>query len=110
MLAAADTASPQAKKRTRYYVLQQYFMQHGTQLARCHDFFSKGLVTALDKAHAGPKIVLEALVAPHMPQVAFLAGFESFEQLNAIHEKIFADKDLAKAFDTWESEIGRAHV
>src|SRR5690242_5800657 len=97
-VAAADEAA-----RTGFYVLEQYFLEQGNQPARIHDFFSKSLLPALEKVHKGPKIFLEALMAPHMPQVAAIFGVSSMEELFSAGKAIFADKDFTRAFDQWEA-------
>ena len=96
-LAAADPA------RTRFYVFEQYFLEQGTQPARIHEFFSKALIPAMDRIHKGPKIFLEAVMTPHMPQVAAIIGVDSPEQAASISKALFADKAFSAAFDQWES-------
>jgi hypothetical protein len=97
LLAAAAPA------KTRFYVLEQYYLENGTQPGRIHDFFSKVLLPAMERVHKGPKIVLEALMAPHMPQVAFIAGVESPDQIWSISKTLFADKEFSRGFDQWEA-------
>ncbi len=95
-------AGAERPRRTRFYVLEQFFLENGTQPGRIHEFFSKALLPALEHVHPGPKIFLEALVAPHMPQAAFIIGVESCEQLWSIAKALFADKDFSRAFEQWE--------
>src|SRR5574341_2426156 len=58
------------EKKTRLFLLETFHLKHGTQLQRLHDYLSQSALPALNKMHAGPKLVPEALVEPHMPQVA----------------------------------------
>src|SRR5581483_9080682 len=88
-LAAADPGA-----RTRFYVLEQFFLEQGTQPNRIHDFFSKALAPALRRHHKGPTIFLEAVMAPHMPQVAAITGLESCDQVWSISKQLFSDKDF----------------
>jgi hypothetical protein len=97
-LAAAD-ASP----RTRFYIFQQYLLEQGTQPARIHEFFSQALIPAMDRIHKGPKIFLEAVMTPHLPQVAAIIGIESPDQVWSIAKALSADKEFSRAFDQWES-------
>jgi hypothetical protein len=97
--AAAAADSP----RTRFYILEQFFLQQGTQPTRIHDFFSKALLPAMEKIHKGPKIFLEATMAPHLPQVAAIFGIQSVDQAWSIPKALFADKQFSKAFDEWEA-------
>jgi hypothetical protein len=95
------SAAPEPPK-IRFYVLEQFFLQNGSEPGRIHEFFSKALLPAMEKVHRGPKVVLEALVADHMPQVAMIVGFESVEQVWSLSKALFADKEFSKAFDQWE--------
>ncbi len=101
-LGVAGAAGPD-DKRTRIYVLEQLFLKNGSQLPRVHDFMSKAILPALNRHHAGPKIYLEAIVAPHMPQFAAIYGFHSIEELWSVHAKIIADPELQKRGDEFES-------
>jgi hypothetical protein len=96
--AAADEAA-----RTRFYVVEQYFLEQGPQPARIHEFFSKALVPAMDRVHKGPKIFLEAVMAPHLPQVVAIFGLQSRDQVWSVSKALFADKDFSAAFDRWEA-------
>jgi hypothetical protein len=96
-------AATEPSVKTRFYVLEQFYLENGTQPGRIHDFFSKTLIPTMDRVHKGPKIVLEALLAPHMPQVAFLTGVESVDQVWSISKALFGDKEFSRAFDQWEA-------
>jgi len=100
---AALLGAAEATPRTRFYLLEQYFLENGTQPGRLHDFFSKALLPAMERVHKGPKIFLEALIAPHMPQMAAIFGVESSEQIWSVSKALFADKEFSRAFDKWES-------
>ena len=83
-LVASAPESPIETPHTRFYVFEQYFLEQGTQPARIHDFFSKALLPAINRIHKGPKIFLEAVMTPHMPQVAAIFGVESPDQIWSI--------------------------
>jgi hypothetical protein len=89
-------------QRTRYYVLTQYYLRNGTQIGRVHDYVKGGLIPALERTHLGPAIVLEALAAPHMPQVATIVGVNSLEQVRQVETLAQSDTVLAKALSAWE--------
>lgn len=102
MLPAAVAAAEEAP-RTRFYLLEQFYLQQGTQPTRIHDFFSKALLPALDKVHKGPKIFLDATMAPHLPQVACIIGLSTIDQVWSVSKALFADRQFSKAFDEWEA-------
>ena len=103
VLGARFRARRGTEKRTRFYALQNYRLKQGTQLPRLHDHFGKALLPKLNSFWSGPKIFLEALVAPHMPQLMVMYGFNSLDELWGVHGKAMADPDLAKASEALES-------
>lgn len=88
--------------KTKFYILHQYFLKNGTQIGRLHDYLSKSLLPVLEAKLPGPKIVMQALVAPHMPQVAAIFGVRSVEEYLALHRRLVADPEFAKALSAWE--------
>ncbi len=102
-LPLAAAARTQGQGRTKFYVLERFFLENGSQPARIAEFFAKSLLPTMERFHRGPKIVLEALAAPHMPQVVLIMGVESVEQIWSLSKALFADKDFNAAFDKWES-------
>ena len=99
-VAAADAAEP---ARTRFYLIERYFLDQGPQQTRIHDFFSKSLLPAMERVHKGPKIFLDAVMAPHLPQVVAIFGLQSCDQVWNISKALFADKEFSRAFDQWEA-------
>jgi hypothetical protein len=91
------------EKRTKYYQLQYFYLNNGTQTARIQEIMSQGLLPALNKVHAGPKLFLDALVAPHMPQMLLILGFSSLEEWKDVCAKLFHDGHYWKAFEAWEA-------
>jgi len=103
LMPSAVAAPADEPARTRFYVVEQYFLEQGTQPTRIHDFFSKALLPAMDRVHKGPKIFLEAVMAPHLPQVVAIFGLQSCDQVWTISRALFSDKEFNRAFDQWES-------
>lgn len=96
-------AAAEEKRKTRFYLLEQFYMENGSQPARLHEFFSKALAPALAKVHGGVQIYLEALVAPHMPQAAVILGLESFEQIYSLSKALFSNEAFVRAHEQWEA-------
>jgi hypothetical protein len=90
-------------KRTRFYAIQTFYLKNGTQPARIHEHFSKVAIPAIRERHDGPVIALEALVAPHMPQVAMVIGFRSLEEMWALHTSLGKNKDLGRKYQEWQT-------
>ncbi len=98
--AVAPAAGP---KKTKFYILEQYYLKNGSQMDRIHESLTKTFLPALNGIFSGPKIYLQALVAPHMPQFAAIYGFESFEQMWNVHTKMSENPELIKESEKWES-------
>lgn len=101
MLASVGASGAESERR-RVFTLENYYLKNGTQMTRIQDHIAKAALPALSKVHAGPKIVLEALVASHMPQVAVILGFESVEELWSVRSKVAGDRELMKTCEAWE--------
>jgi hypothetical protein len=101
-LAAARPLWPaDTDQRTKFYTLDVFQLRQGTQLARMHDWFRDFMLPKLAKIHAGPKIALEAVIAPHTPQIAFITGFSSFEEIWTVLSKL-NQPDVAAAWEKIE--------
>ena len=100
---AQTNSESKRETKSRIYLLETFTLKQGTQPARLHDYLSQTALPALSKAHAGPKIVLEALVAPHTPQVAMILGFQSIAEFWSVRARLNEDKELEKTFEAWQS-------
>ena len=65
-----------APKESGFWLLENYYLKQGTQMARLHDWLKFTRLPAIQKLHTGPVIVMEALAAQHMPQVMVAIGFD----------------------------------
>ncbi|MCZ2074394.1 MAG: NIPSNAP family protein [Bryobacteraceae bacterium] len=103
-LIPASTSFSQAPmgRGARFYVLDNYYLRNGSQVARMHDFL-RSVAPVLKEIHAGPAIFLEALVAPHMPQIATIAGFQSLQEWETARRKGSRHEAFLKALRTLES-------
>ena len=96
---AAPALAAAPDKRTRYYRLDSYKLQAGTQLPRLHEHLRNTLSN-------GPTLVLEALIAPHMPQVLVMNGFNSLDELHTAHTKMTTDPGGPDpGFDTLDTTL-----
>lgn len=67
---------PTPEQKTKLYVLETYVLHQGAQTAALHGWIQETWLPA----HDGPAIVLDAVVAAQMPQVATLRGYGSVEE------------------------------
>lgn len=100
---SAQTAG--APRAPRCFVLQQYFLRNGSQPGRLHAFLEKGLLAACRRLKApAPAFVLEALVAPHMPQIAVLTPYAGLEQWLETRARLAADEGFRSALAALEQD------
>jgi len=97
-LGAAQTPA----KKTSCYLQHNYFLKNGTQPARLAEYLGKTWVPAVKKLHSGPVLVLEALIAAHLPQVSVITGYASVEEMWSLRARLAADKALEGATDAWQ--------
>ena len=90
-------------KRTAFYFFQHFNLKSGNQLPRLHEFISQSALPALNRVHSGPKIFLEATIAPQIPHLTAIYGFSSLEELWGVHGKMIQDEDHRKGLVALES-------
>lgn len=105
-VAAAAPAAPE--KRTQFFTLDSYKLKAGSQLPTLQDYFSKTVLPKANKLWDGPKIYLEALIAPHMPQILAIYGFASLEEMASVMGKMSEDAAPEASFETLDSTLLRA--
>jgi hypothetical protein len=99
---ATSSAVAAAETNKRIFVFQQFFLKQGTQGGRMNEYL-KTAVQSVGKVHSGPLLVLEAVVAAHQPQIAVIAGFDSFGQISEVDGKLSGDAALPKAIEALEN-------
>ena len=102
-LASAAFAQGAAAKKTGCYLLQHYYLQLGSQAARLADYLSKTYLPALAKVHSGPALVLDAQLAPHLPLVTVVSGYQSVDEMWSVRARLIADKAFEAATDAWQA-------
>lgn len=95
-------ARNQAHEKYPYYLLENYYLRHSTQLARINQFMSQGFLPAATRLSPAPKIFLEAQVAAHTPQFVTVMGLSSLNEFASIRTKLREDQSFRKAFAEWE--------
>jgi hypothetical protein len=85
-----------------FYTFNQYFLANGQQPDRLHAWLKGHMVPRMKKISKGPILVMDAMVAPHLPQVGLLMGFPSQEAWARIHQEAFADQDFVSSIHHWE--------
>src|SRR5215471_17304021 len=102
-IGALGLAGATTDKRTQVYAIQHFKLRNGAQVPRLHEFLSQAVLPAINRVHSGPKIYLEAMVAPHVPQVTAIYGFASLDEVWGVHAKIMQDEAMGKGVVALES-------
>ena len=88
--------------RTRYYTMESLLLENGEQVGRLHDFMSHAFIPSARKVHTGPMVLLEALVAPHVPQFLVIAGFGSVTDALSLYPRLHQQEGYTAAVEKWE--------
>jgi hypothetical protein len=91
-----------SKRQTGIFVVRNYFLKNGSQPARLHKFMKTTLLPELQAVTSIPPIFLDAVIAPHVPQVMTVFGFESMEQWQAFEGKAAASSRYQTSLGEWE--------
>ncbi|MEJ5368987.1 MAG: NIPSNAP family protein [Bryobacteraceae bacterium] len=96
--------TPGAPRAPRFFVLEQYFLRNGSQPGRVLAFLEKGALAARRRLGLpAPAVVMEALVAAHMPQVACITPYDSLEQWAQTRARLASDENYRAALSAMES-------
>ena len=85
-----------------FYTFNQYFLANGDQPERLHAWLKGHMVPRMKKVSKGPILVMDAIAAPHLPQVGLLMGFPSQEAWARMHQEAFADREFVESVHEWE--------
>ena len=95
---AEATAAP------RYFLLESYLLKNGSQGQRLATYMQNARIGMAGRLQtAAPALVLEALVAAHMPQVLVVSAFAALDDLVAMKRKLRQDAVAREALAQWEA-------
>jgi hypothetical protein len=91
------------KASSKLYTFDQYFLKNSSQGSRLHGWLEEAWLPAYTRL-TGKRtaLVLDAVVAEHMPQVAMVAEWDSFAQWQDSRASMRADADMRAALGYWE--------
>jgi hypothetical protein len=98
--AATDS---QANTRSWALSLESFHVSDPEQMARLHSYLSGTFLPHLAQVHHGPKMFLEAIVAPQTPQALVISAFRSFDEMIGIRNKVAAHPAIQRARADLES-------
>jgi len=91
------------KASTKLYTFEQYFLTNSSQGSRLHGWLEEAWLPAYTRL-TGQRaaLVMDAVVADHLPQVAVVAEWDSFAQWQGSRSSMRADADMRAALGYWE--------
>lgn len=101
-------ADSQANKRSWVLSLESFRVSHTEHMARLHAYLGGTFLAYLDQVHRGPKMFLEAIVAPHTPQALVVTAFPNFDEMIEIRNKVAAHPNIQRVradLECGESQI-----
>jgi hypothetical protein len=96
-------ADSEANKRPWALSMESFRVSTADQMARLHSYLSGTFLPYLAQVHHGPKMFLEAIVAPHTPQGLIITAFPGFEVMIEIQNKVAAHPGIQRARADLES-------
>ena len=105
-LSAVTNFSP--TKDTWVVSLESFRASHADQMPHVHSYLGGTFLPYLTQIHRGPKMFLDAIVAPQTPQALVLTAFSSFAEMIEIRGKIAAHPDIQRA--RADRECGEAQI
>lgn len=103
-LAAFSAATDsQANKRPWVLSLESFRVSHAEQMTQLHSYLGGTFLSYLAQVHRGPRMFLEAIVAPHTPQALVVTAFQSFDEMIEIRHKLAAHPGIQRARPDLES-------
>jgi len=88
----------------RYFLLESYLLKNGSQAQRLGSYFQTARIGMAGRMQSvAPSLVLEALVAAHMPQVLAVSAFGSLEEVTGMKHKFRDDAQAREAMAAWEA-------
>ena len=92
-----------ANERSWFLSLESFRVRDAEQMARLHSYLGETFLPFLAQVHHGPKMFLEAIVAPHTPQVLVITACASFDEMIEIRNRVAAHPGIQRARTILES-------
>ncbi len=92
-----------ADKRWSVLSLESFRLSSAEQMAPLHSYLGGTFLPCLAQVHDGPRMFLEAIVAPHTPQALVVTAFRSFDEMIEIRNKVAAHPGIQRARTILES-------
>src|SRR5215472_2212569 len=88
---------------TRVVNLESFCIAHGNHDARLQAYLADTLLPRMQELRDGPRLCLDAIVAPHTPQTVVMAVFSSFDEMLEIRARLASSPGIRQARAELES-------
>jgi hypothetical protein len=90
----------------KLYTFEQYFLKNSSQTGRLHGWLEEAWLPAYSRL-TGKRaaLVMDAMVAEHVPQVAVVAEWDSLAQWESCRASMRGDADMRAAMGYWEDHF-----
>lgn len=90
-------------KSSKLYTFEQYFLKNSSQGGRLHGWLEEAWLPAYTRLTGSRSaLVMDAVVAEHVPQVAVVAEWDSYAQWQEARSSMRSDPDMRAALGYWE--------
>ena len=87
----------------KLYTFEQYFLKNSSQGTRLRGWVEEAWLPAYTRLTGSRSVlVMDAMVAEHVPQVAVVAEWDSYAQWHESRSAMRADPDMRAALGYWE--------
>lgn len=94
------------KASAKLYTFEQYFLKNSSQGGRLHGWLEEAWLPAYTRLTGSESaLIMDAVVADHMPQVAVVAEWDSFAQWQEARLSMRSDADMRAALAYWEDHV-----
>lgn len=100
---SAAPVKGRSERDPRVLNLESFSVTKVEHSARLHAYLRDTLLPRMEQIHRGPRLYLDAIVAPHTPQAALLAVFSSFEEMLDIRASLGSNPPIRHARADLES-------
>jgi len=99
----ADPVKGRSARGTRVLNLESFSLTKVEHSARLDAYLRETLLPRMEELHEGPRLILDAIVAPHTPQALLLAEFSSFDEMLEIRARLASSPSIREARAELES-------
>ena len=105
---ALNTVSAFAKNtrpenETRVIACESFCVTNPDQVPHLRSYIADTLLPCMDQSHNVPRMWLEAIVAPHVPQTLLLTVYSGFDEMLQVRARITSDSRVRRAWAGIES-------